>query len=339
MKRIIRLIEKAFNNFNIKLYNKILLTEAATGNYICTPILAALAGAKVYALAKETKYGTIKQIRDEIFSIGKMLNVDNKISIINCLDEIILGEIDIVTNTGFIRPINKLFIDKLKKDCVIPLMWEPWEHRLEELDLEAAVNRGIKVYGTNESDPRLQSMFYIGLTVIYFLLKEKKSPYSSKILIIGCKKFNEAIITILKKLDYSVISFLTEEYKDVDISDYDTIVIAEHTNSKIIIGNTSEALIQNSSLAKDQLIIHISGNVDFNTLTSSHYPDKPASFGYMSYTTDFIDPKAVIDLHAAGLKVAEGMIQAKLKGLQGKKFKAFMEKYYPALAFKDKKYW
>ena len=35
---------------------------------------------------------------------------------------------------------------------------------------------------------------------------------------------------------------------------------------------------------------------------------KPASFGYMSYTADAVDPQAVVDLHCAGLKVAEEML-------------------------------
>ena len=56
----------------------------------------------------------------------------------------------------------------------------------------------------------------------------------------------------------------------------------------------------------------------------------------MSYTTDSIDPIAVIDLHTAGLKVAEGMI---LDNFNKFKFKQFMESNYPALAFSGEKYW
>jgi hypothetical protein len=218
-------------------------------------------------------------------------------------------------------------------------MWEPWEFRPDDLDLESANRKGIKVYGTNESDNRLQTMHYIGLTALYFLLREKRTPFSSKILVIGCEKFNKAIEGELKKLNYSVSCFLTGEFNSSDISFYDTIIVAEYINPDMIIGNLDSAKIVSSAFKRDQLIIHISGNVDFNSITCKHYPDEPARFGYMSYTTDFIDPVAVFDLHAAGLKVAEGMLQAKSKKLKGPMFKEFMEKNFPSLAFEKDKFW
>lgn len=338
MKRQAKLIIDSFNKFHLDLHGKTVLTEAATGNYVCTPILAAMAGAAVYAIAKNSRFGSAHQAHDEVISIAKEFNIENQITIIYSLDEIDLGKIDIVTNTGFVRPINKSMIDKLKSDCVIPLMFEPWEFRADDLDLESAVRKGIKVYGTNESDIRLQTMNYIGFTVLYFLLKEKKSPFSSRVLLIGCEKFNKAIVGVLKKLNYSVTSYVTEEYIETDIKEYDTVIIAEHINPKLIIGETDFALIKSSLFTREQLIIHISGNVDFTVLKCNHFPEVPAAFGYMSYTTDFIDPLAVIDLHSAGLKVGEGMIKAKLLGFQGFEFKIFMESNYPSLAFADK-YW
>lgn len=339
MTRLSRLIKDSFNKFQIDLQGKTVLTEAATGNYVCTPILAAMAGAGVYAIAKDSKYGSVYQAQNAVLLLAKELNIEDKITIIQSMDGIDLGNIDVVTNTGFVRPIDKLMIDKLKPDCVIPLMWEPWEFRSDELDLESAIRKGIKVYGTNESDNRLQTMHYIGLTVLYFLLKEKRSPLSSKILLIGCKKFNQAIEGELNKLNYSVSCFLTTEYNATDIREYDTIIVAEHINPKLIIGDLGGALIRSSSLTREQLVIHISGNVDFTAIICKHYPDDPAPFGFMSYTTDYIDSVAVFDLHAAGLKVAEGIMKVKLKNLQGIDFKTFMETNYPALAFNNEKYW
>ena len=78
-----------------------------------------------------------------------------------------LEDVDILTNTGFLRPINKKLIKALTPKCVIPLMWEPWEFRPEEIDIDACVERGIKVYGTNEADPRLKTMDYIGWIVLF----------------------------------------------------------------------------------------------------------------------------------------------------------------------------
>ena len=59
----------------------------------------------------------------------------------------------------------------------------------------------------------------------------------------------------------------------------------------------------------------------------------------MSFTTDFIDNTAIIDLHTAGLKVAEGMLKANNLKLKPHDYKKYLEENYPALAFDDHKYW
>ena len=59
----------------------------------------------------------------------------------------------------------------------------------------------------------------------------------------------------------------------------------------------------------------------------------------MSYTADYTDSQAVIDLHTAGLKVAQGMMKANEMNLNKKKFRKYMIENYPAMSFENKKYW
>ena len=54
----------------------------------------------------------------------------------------------------------------------------------------------------------------------------------------------------------------------------------------------------------------------------------------MTYTTDFINPIAVVDLHAAGLKVGEGLVKANLLGVSSNNLNNFMTKEYPASPLK-----
>lgn len=339
MNRIANSIKISIEKFDLNFSGKIVLTEAATGNYICTPILAALAGAKVYAYAKESRYGSFNDISKQMSSMTNFFNVENKITIIQNLDQIDLSTVDVLTNTGFLRPISAEIIEKLKPDCVIPLMWEPWEFRESELDIEACVKKGIKVYGTNESDRRLRTMEYIGFIVLYFLLKEKRTPFSSSVLIVGCEKFNDAITNVLSNNGYKTTTILSKEYNSVDLSKYDSIIIAEYEYPLIIISEDKNSLINSAELNENHLIIHIAGNVSVKNMKCKHYPDEPVQFRYMSYTTDYIDPAAVVDLHCAGLKVAEGMITANLQNLKGQSYKSFIEKNYPALSFDDSRYW
>jgi hypothetical protein len=330
-------IKKSIEKFKLNLTGKIVLTEAASGNYVVTPIVAALAGARVIAIAKESRFATIEEVKKQTYNLAKKFNLENSISIVVDKSSIDYQEIDILTNTGFVRPINKEMIDKLSNKCVIPLMWEPWEYREADLDLDYCNKKGIKVYGTNESDSRLQTMKYIGFTVLNFLLENKMSPFSSKVLVLGNEHFVNPIIDVLSLNGY-IFEYKNNYNEKISVNEYTAIVIAEHENNSLLIGN-NEAFINTNQLDKNQYLIHICGNVDFTDLICKSNTKNPATFGYMSFTTDYIDNQAVIDLHTAGLKVAEGMLKANELGLSAKNYKKYMENNYPSLSFENEKYW
>ena len=73
-----------------------------------------------------------------------------------------IGSADIVTNLGFVRPINGEFLRRLKPTAVIPLMFETWEYRHADLDLSECRRLGIAVLGTNEHHPDLKILENIG---------------------------------------------------------------------------------------------------------------------------------------------------------------------------------
>lgn len=332
-KKIISSIKK----FHLSLKNKIVLTEGATGNYRVTPVIAALAGAKVYAVAKDSGYGSSKEAMRQIYCLAGKMNVRAKITIVENINGIDLSKVDVLTNTGFLRPISSSLVNRLASKCVIPLMWEPWEYRESDLDLWACHGRGIKVYGTNESDKRLRIREYIGLTVLSLLLNNHLSPFSAKILLVGCKRFVGPVENILKINNYSVLT-ITNYNHFVSMDDIDAIVVLEHERNIPVIGG-NEAFINKKNINRDTLVIHICGNVLLKHADFNYIPKNPRRFGYMSYTADFIDDKAVIDLHTAGLRVAEGMLKANKLGLNGLKYKIFMEKNYSALSFDNSKLW
>ena len=334
---MINKIKHSLEKFNLNLNNKVVLTEASTGVYSCTPIIADLAGAKkVYAIAKETTYGTFKDIEENFESYFKNYSESN-IQIIKSLDEI-EDKVDIVTNSGFVRPIGEELLKHIDSKSVITLMYEPWEFRSSDIDIELMYKNSIKVYGTNEHDSRLLTMDYIGITVLYLLLDYKISHFSkNKILILGSEEFTEPIERVLKQNSYDV--YVVNSYDD-DFIDYDIdiFIIAEHKNKKYIIGD-DKAYIDKNKLNKDKKVIHICGNVDFENVFFSHKPKEPKPFGFMSYRTDFIDSQALIDLQTGSLLVSQGMLRAEELGLKGVEYKEFVEKNYCGLSFEDKRYW
>lgn len=333
-----RKICASIQKFDLNLQGKTVLTEAASGNYVVTPVIAAFAGANVTAITKDSKYGSIEEIKNQTYALARQMELDQKIRIVDSNTDLDYDVFDIVTNTGFVRPINQKMISMLKSSCVIPLMWEPWEFRSDDIDLNACYQRGIKVYGTNESDQRLRTMEYIGFTVLSLLLENKHSPFSANILLLGNQHFVVPVEKVLHKNNYSVTSISQYDRPlSLPLENFNVIVVVENERKNLLIGE--RGYIASERISADTLVIHICGNVDFNHLVCSKIPQEPAKFGYMSYTTDYVDNQAVIDLHTAGLKVAEGMLRANKRNFEKLEYKNFMEKNYPALAFSNEKFW
>lgn len=332
--KILRSIKK----LNLDLSGCRVLTEAATGNYVVTPVIAAVAGADVTAISRDSVYGSISEVKQQTEILAGYFNLGKRLKIEKDISKIDLKAFDIVTNCGFVRPINSNFISKLSPGCVIPLMYEPWEVRDEDIDLKACREKQIKVYGTNEADPRLRTMEYIGYTVLYFLLTRKLSPFGANVLILGCPQFVRPVVDVLNRNNYECKP-VTDYEDDIDFRGYEAIVVAEFADDRLIIGSSVDAIFNINKIPGDAFVIHIAGNVDFKDANFCYTPETPKPFRRMSYTTDFIDPQAVIDLHAAGLKVGEGMLKANRLGLCGDEYKMFMEDNYPALAIDNERYW
>ena len=181
-------------------------------------------------------------------------------------------------------------------------------------------------------------MEYIGLIALHLLLVRKLSPFSTRVLVIGCEKFVAPIVKALKRNGYAFRA-VTSYHERIDPRDYDALVIAEYVDNRLLIGPDDSAFIPIGDIRQDAYLIHISGNVDLLKAPFAYTPERPRSFQQMSYTTDFIDPQAVIDLHTAGLKVGREMLKAKRRGLTGFKSKQFIQNERLALAFRDKRLW
>lgn len=331
-------IRRAIRKMDLDLRGCRVLTEAATGNYVVTPVIAAAAGAEVTAFTRDSAYGSIETVRRQTLALATEMRLSNRLKIVEDLAAVDLSTVDLVANCGFLRPLNGDFISRLSPGCVIPLMYEPWEFRAGEIDLDACRAKGIKIYGTNEADPRLRTMEYIGYTALYFLLARKRSPFSANVLILGCGPFVRPVAAVLARNGYA-FQAVTAYDQRVDVGGFDAVVVVEYSDDRLLIGADDSAFIHLQDIRPEAYVIHIAGNVDLQGAAFAFTPEKPRPFRRMSYTADFIDPQAVIDLHAAGLKVGEGMRAANSRGLRGDAYRRFMETAYPALAFDDERLW
>src|SRR3954451_5381304 len=161
-RRLVRLMRAAVDRCDLDLKGLTVLTEAASGAYVVTPVLAAMAGADVLAVAAGNAYSSDEEIRELTLGIARLAGVMDRIELVVGKDAAIIGSADIVTNSGQVRPIDAETVSHLKPSAVVPLMYESWEYREADLDLEACRARGIAVAGTNERHPAVDVFSYLG---------------------------------------------------------------------------------------------------------------------------------------------------------------------------------
>jgi len=327
--RVRRLIERAITTFELDLKGLVVLTEAATGYYALTPLLAAMGGAdKVLALARDSSYGTAQEARWQTLNVIQQWGFERHISVLMSREDDRIGEADIVTNLGAVRPLNASFLRRLKSTSVIPLMWETWEYRPEDLDLATCRRLGIPVLGTNEHHPDLQILHYVGLLAIKLLFELQIEVFRSEIVVIGGREFGTQVARTLQSAGAEVTQVRVSEGESLHMSrdrevlmTCDAVVVAEHRSREMLIGpggqmEASELVRLNPGV----VVAHIAGAVDRTSLVEAGMaclPEHIAPAGYMSVTADRLGPRPLIDLHAAGLKVGEALAQAATRGLRG----------------------
>ncbi|MCH7727517.1 MAG: hypothetical protein IH991_13690 [Planctomycetes bacterium] len=325
-----RLIDEAINRFDLDLSGFTILTEAASGNYVLTPLLAALAGAEqVLALTRDSTYATASDVIIETEKLASDWKVASTIQIHTSRYAPQLATADIVTNSGFVRPLDVEFLDRLHERIVIPLMWETWEFRERDLDLAACRHRGIPVLGTNEESAQLQTQDYLGHVAMRLLFSLDIEVFRSRIAVLGSGSFSEQVCETLKLAGAEVESFCTTDWTSAMSESNghflrfaDALVVVEHESRAPLIGLGTAVTANNLLRINPGLAIaHLCGSVDRDTLASAGLRCAPSIFrpvGYMSVATDYVGPRPLIDLHAAGLKVGQSMAEARRAGLNGR---------------------
>ncbi len=318
LSRVGRLIESAIEDLALDLSGINVLTEAASGAFVVTSLIAAAAGAdRVFAVTRDSEYGMSRDVKRYTETCARLLGINHVIEVSNHTPKEYAGQAHLITNLGFVRPIDEAFISLLPKDAAISLMWEPWEFRETDLDLKACRKNSIPILGTCETIPRLRIFRYVGMAVLKLLLELEIEIFCSKILVIGSGHFGNEIEIVLKKMNATVMRLNPlDAWEPEDAAIYsfmetaDAVVVAEYSSSLCLLGGTGIPLEMLS--AQDLPVVHLCGRVDDTEMKKRNirkHPDKVVSPGFMSVTTDYVGPKPVIDLHTAGLKVGEAMVR------------------------------
>jgi hypothetical protein len=206
--RCARLIRAAIEAFGLDLGGLTVLTEAASGPFVLTPLIAALAGAeKVRALTRDSRYATSREVEELTAGLAERWGVGDRIEVLTSRDDPRIAESDVVTNLGFVRPLDRAMLARLGPTAAIALMFETWERRDTDIDLACCRELGIPVLGTNEDDPRLRTFEYLPLIAAKLLLDLEVEVHGSRLVLVAGGKFAHAIEGGLARMGATVETF------------------------------------------------------------------------------------------------------------------------------------
>lgn len=311
--RVLNKIRKKIVELDLDLSGYNILTEVGSLEYIYTPIIAALGNAnKVFAYTKDSKYGLAKDIISQCQKILKSIDLLDKVEF--CSDEVSedhLENADIITNSGFIRPLDEYKLKHISPTTVIPLMYEKWELRDSDIDIDYCKSKNIKVAGTWENHPSLLVFNHIGPLAIKMALNAGYEIYENKIIIWSDDHFGEVTKQAYINLGAKEVILTSDEtILNDNINEVDFIFICDYDEEREY--GTKDFFNFENLLNKNQNfgIVHLYGKINYekyNNLLTNIYPPFDGVPNIMTFTLGHLGINPIVNLQVSGFKVAESL--------------------------------
>jgi hypothetical protein len=320
LKRMCLLIEEAVERCRLDLRDFVVFTEAASGPYVVTPVLAALAGANtVHAVCRSTRYGTIEDISARTLELASLLGVEDRIHISSEKKPEVIATADIITNSGHVRPIDAKMISWMKPGAVVPLMYESWEFREADIDLAACERSDIRVAGTNERHPAVDVFSFLGIMAIKQLIDAGIPVYSNRILVLCDNPFSDFIERGLRQAGADVSLCMC--FEDADLGrGYDAVLVALHPQrTDVVTASQLEIVLKQ---LPGTAVVQYWGDIDRSALERNAlvWPKEAPPRGHMGILPSGVGPDPIIRLQSGGLKVGEVLARGDEMDAFGREF-------------------
>jgi hypothetical protein len=304
-RRLVRLMRAAIDRCDLDLTELTVLTEAASGAYVVTPVLAAMAGAEVCAVGAGNAYASAEEIRALTVGLARLAGVADRIELVDGKDPAVVGAADIVTNSGQVRPIDAETVSHLKPSAVVPLMYESWEYRQADVDLEACRSRGIAVAGTNERHPAVDVFSFLGQMAVLQLHEAGIPVRGSRLLVLCDNDFAPFIVRDLEDCAAKV-TLAPSLAPDVIPPDCDAVLLAMQPTDVPVVGAGDALLLARS--APGAVLVQYWGDTDRASLVAAGvpiWPPRAPAPGHMAVLPSAVGPEPIVRLQTGGLKVGQ----------------------------------
>jgi hypothetical protein len=323
--RLVRLMREAVERCRLDLRGAVVLTEAATGAYAVTPVLAALAGAEqVYAVTRTTRYGTAAEVAENTAALARLAGVNWTVTVETQKRPELVARADIVTNSGHLRPIDAQTVALLKPTAVVPLMYEAWEFRASDVDLRACRRHGVCVAGTDERHPAVGVFSYLGPMAVKLLHDAGVAVYRSNVLVLCDNPFAPFIEAGLQGCGAAVT--VRDRLPGRGEGDYDAVLVAARPGPAPVLGESEAAAI--AARWPGAVVAQFWGDIDRAALDRVGVPSWPVEApapGHMGVLPSAVGPEPIVRLQSGGLKVGELLWRSRLAGATPEQSEAAVE--------------
>ena len=245
--------------------------------------------------------------------IARKAGVDGRIQIIETASVQVWGQADIVTNSGHLRPIRSQDIAHMKPTAVLPLMYETWEFRSSDVDVDACRRHGILVAGTNEQHAEVGVFEFLGAMAIKMLLDSGIGVFGSRILLICDNAFASYLESGLRGAGASVITSAC--FPKQILQPFDAVLLSTTPRAESAL--TSEDIQRLKRYSAGAVLLQFFGSLDRSLLRNTDipvWPEQEPELGHMGILPSAIGPEPVVRLQTGGLKVGEVLLKTRLDG-------------------------
>jgi hypothetical protein len=184
-------------------------------------------------------------------------------------------------------------------------MYEAWEFRSADLDLDACRSRGIAVAGTNERHPAVDVFSFLGPLAVRELQDAGVAVYGSRIVVLCDNDFAPFIATGLRNCGARVCQAPRLNARLLAEPCDAVLVALQPSDAPVLTAADAEQL---AALAPGTATIQYWGDVDRHALERLEvpiWPPREPEAGHMAVLLSALGPEPIVRLQAGGLKVAD----------------------------------
>ena len=327
---VLRLIRRSIERHRLDLHGLRVLTEAGVGYRRVTPAIAALAGAaEVHAVARDSAQSSRREAEQQTQYLAQLAGIEDRVHVLPTRLQAPLAEVDIVTDLPGVRPIDEAIVRNIAGTAAVTLMRGVAHWRTVDVDVATCRRGAIAVAGVDEDG--IDLFRYLAMEAVWGLLQLGVEVVGATVLVAGDGPAYAKVVRGLAQAGARVLVAAPEGAGRVSL--YGGEKVGDGLGDAAARGRLAEAdalilcpsqpdirtvgpggWIDAAALAATAphlAVIGLAGELDRRGLTGAGLRSWP---GAGAAALHDLLPQPLIELHTAGLKVAEVMTRARRRG-------------------------